>query len=341
MKIGRRLFFLIIIFLLWYYFNRVTLTGDVVVKKWDTYQVFFDNMWLRDRLMLKTYLTINFQSTPPIYPWVFRFDKPVTYRDFIKTVAVAPKSITTKITLLEWRSSFDNDALIARKWFSPFWSYRSYVTNKETIDLLRQTYTFLPEDISTLEWYLYPDTYFIDLNKWDIVPQLVKLQLNAFYDKVWWPDPAMFTEFSKKLASDGFVFKMSPYSIVKLASIIENEEKNNQNKQTIAWLFLNRIAQGMLLGADVTLCYGLQATYDKCTPSFIVDHLVDTNNPYNTRKVWWLPPTPISNPSIKSFASVLTYKKTPYLYYLHDSEWTIHYWSTLEEHNRNKTLFLR
>ncbi|MBP7007646.1 hypothetical protein KBB05_02780 [Patescibacteria group bacterium] len=28
----------------------------------------------------------------------------------------------------------------------------------------------------------------------------------------------------------------------------------------------------------------------------------------------------MSNPSIKSFASVLTYKKTPYLYYLHDSE---------------------
>ncbi|MBP7007645.1 endolytic transglycosylase MltG [Patescibacteria group bacterium] len=50
-------------------------------------------------------------------------------------------------------------------------------------------------------------------------------------------------------------------------------------------MFLNRIAQGMLLGADVTLCYGLQVTYDKCTPSFIVDHLVDTNNPYNTRKV--------------------------------------------------------
>lgn len=292
-------------------------------------------------MMLKTYLKLHFQSAPPIYPGVFRITTGLTYSDFIKTIAVAPKPITLKLTFLEWRSSFDNDALLTRKWLSSPWAYRSYITDVSTIDLLRRTYQFLPNDITSLEWYLYPDTYFIDTNKWDVVPQIVKLQLDAFYDKVWWPDPSMFTEFSKRLANDGFVFKISPYSIIKLASIIENEEKNNNNKQTIAWLFINRIAQGMLLGADVTLCYWMQVTYDQCTPAFIVKYLNDTSNPYNTRKTAWLPPTPISNPGLSSIASVLTYKKTPYVYYLHDNNWTIYYGSTLEEHNINKSRFLK
>lgn len=326
---------------LWYMFNRITLFEDVIVKKWDTYEVFFDHMSWFDRMMLKSYLKLHFQSTPPIYPGVFRIDHALTYSDFIKTIAVPPKPLTLKITFLEWRSSFDNDALLVNKGLSTIGSYRSYITSRPTIDLLRKTYKFLPNDITTLEGYLYPDTYFIDGNKWDIVPQIVKLQLDAFYDKVWWPDPSMFTEFSKRLASDGFVFKISPYSIIKLASIIENEEKNNDNKQTIAWLFINRIAQGMLLWADITLCYWLQVTYNQCTPAFIIKHLDDTSNPYNTRKIAWLPPTPISNPSIFSIASVLTYKKTPYLYYLHDTQWVIHYGSTLEQHNINKSFFLK
>ena len=122
--------------------------------------------------------------------------------------------------------------------------------------------------------------------------------------------------------------------------IIENEEKNNQNKQTIAWLFLNRIEQWMQLGADVTLCYGKWVLYSVCTPTFIVNNLYDKLNPYNTRIQTWLPPTPISNPSVQSIAAVLSYKKSDYLYYLHDAKWWIHYGRSLEEHNANKSQHL-
>ena len=146
--------------------------------------------------------------------------------------------------------------------------------------------------------------------------------------------------FDAKLKGDGFGFKMTPYSVIKLASIIENEEKTQANKAAIAGLFINRIDTNMQLGADVTLCYGLGVTYDLCTPSFIVEHLYDKQNPYNTRQQTGLPPTPISNPSLDSIDAVLNYIKSDYLYYLHDKNGAIHYGSSLQEHNANKSQYL-
>jgi UPF0755 protein len=72
---------------------------------------------------------------------------------------------------------------------------------------------------------------------------------------------------------------------MKLASVIENEEKSNANKPTIAGIFFNRLQEGMRLDADVTLCYGKAVTYDVCTPAFIVQNLYEESNPYNTRQV--------------------------------------------------------
>jgi UPF0755 protein len=130
------------------------------------------------------------------------------------------------------------------------------------------------------------------------------------------------------------------YEIVILASIIEKEEKNNSNKPTVAWIFLNRLDSKMLLGADITLCYWLKKPYSDCTPNVIVKNLDDTSNVYNTRANAWIPPQPISNSAVTTISAVLNYKNTDYLYYLHDNSWVIHYWKTLSEHNANKQKYL-
>lgn len=276
-----------------------------------------------------------------MYPGVYRFDKPLSYKQFLEVISLPPKPIAVKATFLEGWSSYDYDAMLAKKWLIQTGEYRAYITDRASIDSLRKTYSFLPETIDSLEGYLYPDTYFIDANRGNTVEQIVKLQLDNFYNKIRWPDPELFTWFTKRLTQDEFTFKMSPYSIIKLASIIENEEKNDSNKQTIAWLFLNRIESNMMLWADVTLCYGKGITYSQCTPSYILEHLYETDNPYNTRKTVGLPPTPISNPSIQSIAAVLTYTRTSYVYYLHDTKGNIYYGTTLDQHNANKAKYLR
>ncbi len=319
-----------------YWFNSIRIDRDVVVWEGDTYGVFFQSMSWWDSLTMKIYIKWHFSESPVLYPGVYRFETPLSYQEFLDKISIPPQPIMVKVTLLEWWSSRDYDALLAKKGYAPAKAYRDYITNPEIISKRRQLYPFLPANLVSLEGFLYPDTYHIDANKGNAVQQLVQLQLENFNKKVRLENIDLFNQFDAKLVSDGFGFKMSLYSVLKLASIIENEEKNDNNKQTIAGLFLNRIENNMQLGADVTLCYGHDITYDQCTPRFIVDHLYDKTNPYNTRQQAWLTPTPISNPSIASIRAVLDYSKTDYLYYLHDTAGRIYYATTLEGHNANK-----
>jgi UPF0755 protein len=99
---------------------------------------------------------------------------------------------------------------------------------------------------------------------------------------------------------------------------------------------MNRIENKMRIDADITLCYGLQKWYEICTPSLIVQSINDENNIYNTRKQYWLTPTPIANPSAKTIESVLNFQKTTNLFYLHDANGLIWTADSLEWHNNNK-----
>lgn len=119
---------------------------------------------------------------------------------------------------------------------------------------------------------MYPDTYSINVQN-DFVDELVLLQLKNFNEKIW-------QKYSSKVSSFS---KLKWYEVVILASIIEKEEKNDANKSTVAGIFLNRLSSNMLLGADITLCYGLHQPYSECTPSVIVKNLDDSSNVYNTR----------------------------------------------------------
>ncbi len=131
------------------------------------------------------------------------------------------------------------------------------------------------------------------------------------------------------------------YDILTLSSKIEKEEKNKKNKSTIAWVFLNRIQNKMRIDADITLCYGLEEPYETCTPSVIVQWINDTKNIYNTRIQKWLPPTPISSVTATTFDALLHFKKTPYLFYLHDNKGQIYYAETNAQHEENKSKYLR
>ena len=96
----------------------------------------------------------------------------------------------------------------------------------------------------------------------------------------------------------------------------------------------------MRIDADITLCYGLKKWYEICTPTLIARSISDDNNIYNTRRKSWLTPTPIANPSLETISSVLNYKKSDNIFYLHDKNWKIWVAETLEWHNINKNNYL-
>ncbi|MBU0727767.1 endolytic transglycosylase MltG [Patescibacteria group bacterium] len=179
---------------------------------------------------------------------------------------------------------------------------------------------FIPE--TYLEGYLYPDTYFINLESYNnerMIGRMVN-NLNLRLDEYW---------------SDINASNRSFEDIMIMASIIEREERDPQERPTVAGVLWNRYDNGIGLGADATVLYALGRTSGGLSSE---DLQVDS--PFNTRKYAGLPPSPICNPSVSSMMAALYPDDTDYFYYLHDSSGEVHYAKTLDGHNANKAKYL-
>lgn len=271
--------------------------------------------------------------------WNYTFTGKYSPKEFINIILKWPKQDFLIYTVLEWRSIYDIDSNLTKKGYISAGDYISYVSDYTFIHQLN--YEFLNEKmyiakaLPSLEWFLYPDTYY--LIKWkDVIPQLVIAQLNWFNNKIW---KKYKSEIESKINSSDS--DLSFYQRLSLASIVEKEERDNENKSTVAGILLKRFQNGIRLDADITLCYGYKIPYEKCTPSVIWRSIWDENNIFNTRRKFWIPPQPISNPSAETFISTINYKKTDYLFYLHDNQWKIHYAVDLAWHNQNKANYLK
>lgn len=187
---------------------------------------------------------------------------------------------------------------------------------------------------------MYPDTYFIDSDK-DTVDQLVYLQLEEFKTKIREPYGEQLLKLSTHLQSLSYNFSLSSYGALIVASIVEKEERIDANKPIITSIFYNRLDNGMQIDADISLCYGLQQGYETCTPRVIIDHLYDTTNPYNTRAVAGLPPTPIVSPTVGSITALFDAEPSNDFYYLHAPDGTLHTATDNIEHMKNKNIYLQ
>ncbi len=170
---------------------------------------------------------------------------------------------------------------------------------------------------TNLEGYLFPDTYRV----WkDQLPDgLFMKQLDEFAKK---------TEgFAEEANAQGRDFR----DVVILASIIEKEARNDEDRPIVAGIFLNRLKDGMRLQSDATLNYILKSGHDRLT----TDELKN-DSLYNSYQHDGLPPGPISNPGMASLEAALHPAKTDYRYFLTDPQGKTYYAKTLEEHQKNR-----
>ena len=126
--------------------------------------------------------------------------------------------------------------------------------------------------------------------------------------------------------------------ILILASIIEKEAGNDEEKLEISGVFLKRLSIDMKLQADPTIIYGLLPNFDGDIKK---SDILNRNNKYNTYMINGLPPTPISISSLSSIDAAINGSPGEYLFFVADSP-TSHYFSkTYEEHvNKIKELGL-
>ena len=123
---------------------------------------------------------------------------------------------------------------------------------------------------------------------------------------------------------------LTPVTAYILASIVEEETNDLQDKGKIASVYLNRMHRGEPLGADPTVRYAIR---DFAVKQILFVHL-DVQSPYNTYRHKGLPPGPICTPSLETLDAVLQSPETNYMYFVAKSDFSggHDFSETFEEH---------
>ncbi|MGF7156722.1 endolytic transglycosylase MltG [Bartonella heixiaziensis] len=122
---------------------------------------------------------------------------------------------------------------------------------------------------------------------------------------------------------------------VILASIVEKETGIAAERPKVAAVFYNRLAQHMRLQSDPTVIYGLFGGKGKPSGRAIYRSDLEKETPYNTYKIYGLPPTAIANPGRDSLKAVAHSPSSDVLYFVADGSGGHVFSKTLDEHNIN------
>ncbi len=128
-----------------------------------------------------------------------------------------------------------------------------------------------------------------------------------------------------------------------IASIIQVEVPSQNDEELVAGIIQKRLADGIPLDIDATVCYAKLLANPTSTPGACsltaLDFRIDS--PYNTYLYKGLPPAPIGNPGTSAITAALHPQSSPYFYYLSDPATgkTI-FAKTLDEQNQNRVKYL-
>lgn len=155
---------------------------------------------------------------------------------------------------------------------------------------------------SSLEGYLFPDTYFFTegMETDSIIEKLV----DTFFERIQ-DIPSLKSLSPEKLKER-----------VVLASIVEREYQVADEAPLIASVFQNRIDKGIGLYSCATIEYILTEIEGRPHPDRITYDDLKIDSPYNTYKWAALPPTPISNPGLVALKAAADPPKTDFYYFV-------------------------
>lgn len=206
------------------------------------------------------------------------------------------------------------------------------LTLKRILSILADSTHVSPEDFSklatdtsfirtlgfnaaSLEGYLLPETYLIP---WSSPPSYT---IKAMTDNL------------KNFLSDTLRMRMGEsglglHETLTLASLIEAEARDGEERELISSVYHNRLRKRMLLQCDPTVIYALGGL-DR--PLLHKDLEIDS--PYNTYKYPGLPPGPICSPGAASIIAALYPAETRFLYFVADGSGKHIFSETLRQHN--------
>lgn len=175
--------------------------------------------------------------------------------------------------------------------------------------------------VGSYEGFLRPETYSLPLGT--RADELVRIMAEAF-EAAWQPS------WTARLDS----IRMTRLQLVTFASIVEGEARADDERETIAGVYHNRLRIGMALQADPTVQYAIALATGKRKPRLYVKDY-QFPSPYNTYLHPGLPPGPVNSPSRRSLEAALYPASVPYIYFVAGPDGRHVFARTYAEHLRN------
>jgi UPF0755 protein len=178
---------------------------------------------------------------------------------------------------------------------------------------------YQPADVTSLEGFLFPATYQVEAGDEADEQKLVRQMVDAF-DRT--ADEIGLGDATTRLAGVAGDASLTPFDVVTVASLVEEEARLTEERPQIARVIYNRLAEGMTLGIDASVLYALGEQKESLTRREL-----DIDSPYNTRRYRGLPPGPIASPGRSSLEAALDPVDGPWLYYVLTDESGAHYFT--------------
>lgn len=178
---------------------------------------------------------------------------------------------------------------------------------------------------STLEGYLFPDTYSV-IPSQSNAESLIRLQLENFAKHL-----------TEELRQTTTQKQMTLHEAIILASIVEREAVIAEEREIIAGVYINRWQDGTVLNADPTIQYalGYQEVTGQWWKSPLTRQDLAIDSPYNTYTQAGLPPSPIANPGFDTIRATIVAPETEFYYFVSRNDGTHIFAITFEEHLQN------
>jgi len=242
----------------------------------------------------------------------YRFDQPVSARHVADKIARGDVFVRP-ITFPEGLTIKQMAALYEARGFGPAKDFADAAANGALV-------AAIDPEAKDLEGYLFPDTY--KLPRKATAAQLVGRMVQSFMKAL-----------TPELLDAAETRQMTMRQFVTLASIVEKETGNKDERPLVAAVYSNRLRIGMPLQCDPTVIYALDrlGRYD----GNLTRESLQFDSKYNTYRYPGLPPGPIANPGRASLEAAAHPTAADYLYFVSKNDGTHAFASTLDEHNRN------
>lgn len=260
------------------------------------------------------------------------------------------KEVTTKVTLPEGKNMLEYFELIEK----------AKIAKAAELEALARDKTFLAAHAisgDNVDGYLFPDTYEFRINE---KPRVVLERLIQRHQEVW---QELLAKHGRETARLKDKLKWTDRDILTMASIVEKEAVEPNERPRIAQVFINRLTKPDFnpkrLETDPTIRYGCLVPEKKSSACIKWNEpcqkqglppgcdrlhriqLDDKDNPYNTYQHEGLPPGPIANPGKRSIEATLTPDGSDYLFFVAKNDREHVFSKTLAEHERAVDKYMR